>query len=103
MRKFAIWVSLLFLLLGCGQDLTEGIVGFWQGKKQNLVFYADGRVELVSQTNTVYDGTYQLDGKAVKCDFERFIDPVIRQAKLDGDELILTDKNGIDEVYHRQE
>ena len=100
MRKLLVFgVSLL--LMACSQDLSQEILGSWQGNKQDLVFYADGRVELDDHKYSNYSGTYLLDGKTLECNFDTFAYPVEREVKLSGDKLYLIDKNGIKEVYTR--
>ncbi|WP_303721509.1 hypothetical protein [Malonomonas rubra] len=81
--------------------MSQELLGFWQGEKQDLVLYADGRVEMNDHKYSSYSGSYRLNGKTQECDFDNFAYPVAREVKLSGDKLYLIDKNGIKEVYTR--
>lgn len=92
----------IFIITACTQNIETGIIGLWEGVslKQNFHFYENGEVELTDLKHGVYRGVYKItDEGSLECEFEGFAFPVVRTIRIRGDKLILTDKNGIEEIY----
>lgn len=92
----------MFIITACTQNVEIEIIGFWEGVslKQNFHFYENSEVELNDLKHGVYRGVYKItDGDTLECEFEGFAFPVVRTVRIKGDKLILTDKNGIEEIY----
>lgn len=101
-----VFLALMFALTACTADINTAIVGLWKGEtlKQDIRFFQDGRVKLMDKQIGVYTGSYTItDGNNLRCEFDRlFLDPVVRTVKISGKKMVLTNKKGYKEIYHRQ-
>ena len=106
MKQFKLATILLVLFLsGCGEPIETAILGSWTGNSppQDLEFSVDGTVVLKDRKlNRTYKGNYFLNGSRLKMEFTAFNRPVIRDADVGGDELILSRDSGPDETFRRR-
>ncbi len=108
MKRLAGCLFVLLLLAACSSsNIPRDIVGYWEGEtlKQDMMFTADGRVEVVDKEHSTYTGTYRItDGNVLTCDMDQaiFSGPVVRTVQISGSELTLSEKSR-KEVYHRRE
>ena len=110
LRRSIIVVAIVssLMLAGCGggTDVKTGIVGEWKGEtvKQDFQFFSDGRVELNDLQHSMYKGTWEIAGSTLTCTFESpiFTEPVVMNAEIKGDKLILTADSGRKEEYNRK-
>ena len=97
---------LVAALAGCSSEVTlDELSGEWIGQtlKQDFQFDHNGKTRLRDRKHGVYMGHCRIeDGNRLNCSFERFSQPVQRDIRLSGEELIMTDSNGHDEVYIRK-
>jgi len=102
--KFAS-ILLFFLLTGCGEPIETAIIGSWDGNSppQELQFFDDGSLVLKDRKlNRTYKGNYLIEGSRLQMEFSAFNRPVVREASVSGDELILSRDSGPDEILRRR-
>ncbi|OOZ37842.1 hypothetical protein [Solemya velesiana gill symbiont] len=99
-------ILLALALTGCSSEVTfDDLAGGWTGRtlKQDFEFGYDGQTLMRDHKHGLYKGQCTVSGgNQLTCNFERFSRPVVREIRLPGDELIMTDPNGHDEIYVRK-